>query len=50
MLHQKSTAASLIEDGPPPILGSWNRVYVVIIVYLIGIIALFGIFTAVFNK
>ena len=50
MLHQKSTAASLKEDGPPPILGTWNRVYVAIIIYLVCIIALFGIFTTAFNR
>ncbi len=50
MLHQKSTAASLKEDGPPPFLGTWNRVYVAIIIYLVCIIAWFGIFTAAFNR
>ena len=33
MLHQKSTAASLKEDGPPPFLGTWYRVYAAILVY-----------------
>ena len=50
MLHQKSTAASLKEDGPPPVLGTWNKVYAAIVVYLVAIIIAFGVFTAVFNK
>ena len=50
MLHQKSTAASLKEDGPPPVLGTWNRIYAAIFVYLVCIIIAFGVFTAAFNR
>jgi hypothetical protein len=37
-------------DDPPPILGTWNRIYVLILVYLVLLIAGFGVFTAVFNR
>ena len=50
MLHQKSTAASLIEDGAPPVLGTWNKVYIAIVVYLVAVIIAFGVFTAAYNK
>jgi hypothetical protein len=50
MLHKKSTAASLKEDGPPPILGAWHNVYAVIVVYLVVIIIAFAGFTKAFNK
>jgi hypothetical protein len=37
-------------DGPPPFLGTWRRVYTVIVVYLVAVILAFGAFTATFNQ
>jgi hypothetical protein len=32
-------------DEPPPFLGSWQRVYVMVVCYLGALIALFYVFT-----
>lgn len=32
------------EDGPPPLLGTWGRVYTALLVYLAALIALFWLF------
>jgi hypothetical protein len=37
--------AHLIPDEPPPILGTWAKVYTAILIYLASIIALFYTFT-----
>ena len=37
-------------DEPPPVLGSWGRVYAALVVYLIAIVALFWAFTRSFNR
>jgi hypothetical protein len=37
------------EDSPPPLLGSWRRVYTSIVVYLGVLIVLFYIFRRVFT-
>lgn len=34
-----------IEDEPPPILGTWPRVYTFVILYLAAVIFAFYIFT-----
>jgi hypothetical protein len=39
-----------VNDGGPPVLGSWKRIYVAIVVYLVLVIAAFGLFTSAFNK
>lgn len=31
-------------DEPPPFLGSWRRIYTIVIVYLIALITLFWLF------
>ena len=36
------------EDEPPPFLGSWRRVYVVVLIYLACVIAAFYTFTRIF--
>lgn len=36
-------------DGPPPFLGSWNRVYLAVVIYLIAIISLFAVFGKAFT-
>jgi hypothetical protein len=35
-----------IEDEPPPVLGSWPRVYLFVICYLACVIAVFYWFTS----
>ena len=39
-----------VPDEPPPFLGTWNRVYAAIAVYLTAVIALFHWFTRTFNR
>ena len=36
------------QDEPPPILGSWRRIYIFVLAYLAFLIAGFYIFTKVF--
>jgi hypothetical protein len=38
------------EDEPPPILGSWREIYILILVYLAVVIAAFYVFTRVFSS
>lgn len=37
-------------DEPPPILGSWRRLYAAIVIYLAVLISLFYWFTRAFNR
>jgi hypothetical protein len=37
-----------VEDEPPPILGTWRRIYVLVLCYVALLIAGFYIFTRVF--
>ena len=37
-------------EEPPPFLGTWQRVYAAVILYLIALIALFALFTRTFNR
>lgn len=37
-------------DEPPPFLGTWPRVYVAVVVYLIALIVGFYAFTRTFNR
>ena len=36
------------DDEPPPLLGTWRRVYTAILIYLACVITAFYIFTRVF--
>jgi len=36
------------EDEPPPLLGSWRRIYTIVLLYLALLIGGFYIFTRVF--
>ena len=36
-------------DGPPPFLGTWPRVYTVVLVYLAALIVVFYAFTRYFS-
>ena len=38
------------KEEPPPFLGSWRRVYLAIVIYLVTVIALFGLFTRSLNR
>ena len=37
-------------DEPPPFLGTWNRLYLAVLLYLFAIILLFFFFTRTFNR
>lgn len=39
-----------MKDDPPPILGSWPRLYTAIAIYLVAVIVLFTLFTRAFNR
>ncbi|MBI4910121.1 MAG: hypothetical protein HY820_41270 [Acidobacteria bacterium] len=38
-----------VPDEPPPFLGTWPRVYIAVVLYLLTLIALFTIFSRVFT-
>ncbi len=38
-----------VPDDPPPFLGSWRRVYIGVVVYLVGLISLFYLFTRAYR-
>jgi hypothetical protein len=38
------------KEEPPPFLGSWRRVYIAILIYLVTVISLFGLFTRSLNR
>jgi len=38
-----------VPDEPPPFLGTWRRVYVGILIYLVVIIAAFYLFTRAYR-
>jgi hypothetical protein len=37
-------------EEPPPLLGTWRRIYIAIVIYLVTVIALFGLFTRSLNR
>jgi hypothetical protein len=39
----------MIEE-PPPLLGSWKRLYLAVAAYLVVLIAFLGLFTWVFHR
>jgi hypothetical protein len=41
---------SAAKDELPPILGSWRRIYIAVLVFLVLVIAGLGLFTAAFNQ
>jgi hypothetical protein len=43
------SAVSPQDDGPPPILKTWSRLYTFVICYLLLLIALFYLFTRHFT-
>ena len=38
-----------VPDEPPPFLRTWKRVYAAVAIYLVGIIALFYLFTRAYR-
>jgi hypothetical protein len=42
------TPATPVEE-PPPVFGTWRRLYIAVLVYLSTLIALFYAFTIAFN-
>ena len=34
-----------VPDDPPPFLGTWQRVYIAVLIYLVGIISIAYLFT-----
>lgn len=38
-----------LPDDPPPVLGEWRRVYIVVLAYEALVIALFYVFTHAFS-
>jgi hypothetical protein len=48
--HTTSTGPETGKEEPPPFLGSWRRIYIAIVIYLVTVIALFGLFTRSLNR
>ncbi len=48
--HSNSAGHEIDGEEPPPFLGSWHRVYLAIVIYLVTVIALFGWFTRSLNR
>jgi hypothetical protein len=38
-----------VPDEPPPILGTWKRVYIAVLIYLACLIMLFYLFTRAYR-
>ena len=45
-----SSGPAIDKEEPPPFLGSWRRIYIAIVIYLVTVIALFGLFTRSLNR
>lgn len=43
-------AERLAEEEPPPVLGTWGRVYAFVVVYLAAVIVLFYFFSRSFSS
>jgi len=39
-----------VQDEPPPFLGTWRRVYTIVLVYLACVIALFYVFQVIVTR
>jgi len=39
-----------VPDEPPPFLGSWRRVYIAALIYLLAIIAVLYLFTQAYRR
>jgi hypothetical protein len=38
-----------VPDDPPPFLGTWNRIYVAVVIYLVVVIFAFYLFARAFR-
>jgi hypothetical protein len=38
-----------VPDEPPPFLGTWKRVYIGVLLYLVAIISIFYLFTQAYK-
>jgi hypothetical protein len=38
-----------VEEEPPPFLGTWKRVYIAVLIYLVALITLFYTFSVIFT-
>ncbi len=38
-----------LPEEPPPLLGTWRRLYCAVLLYLAGLISLFYVFTRLFR-
>ena len=38
-----------VADEAPPFLGTWKRIYIAVLLYLVGIIGLFYVFTQAYR-
>jgi len=38
------------KDEPPPFLGTWKRVYTLVVLYLVGVITLLYLFTQAYKR
>ena len=43
------TPPKVVADSPPPFLGTWKRVYIFVLCYLAGLIAIFYFFARAFS-
>jgi hypothetical protein len=39
-----------MKEEPPPVFGTWRRLYAAVVLYLAAVIAIFTLFTRVFNR
>jgi hypothetical protein len=40
----------VLKDEPPPFLGTWSRVYIAVVIYLVVVISLFAMFTQAYRR
>lgn len=50
VLPHKAPIAAEPVDTPPPFLGSWRRVYISVVLYLVTLILLFYAFRVAFER
>jgi hypothetical protein len=39
-----------IDDEPPPLLGTWRRIYIIVLCYLAFLVVGFYVFTRIFDS
>jgi hypothetical protein len=43
-------ASNGYREEPPPFLGTWKRVYIAVLLYLVAVITLFYLFTQAYSR